>query len=62
MIERPERARQIRDLLADFPAGAFLGPAYWLFVVYAGATAWPLAERVEALPIGQLFERAAEFR
>ena len=39
MIERPERARQIRDLLADIPAGAFLGPAYRLFVVHAGATA-----------------------
>lgn len=33
-----------------------------LFVVHAGATAWPLAERVEALPLGELFERVSEFR
>jgi len=33
-----------------------------LFVVHAGAGAWPLAERIEALPLGELFERAAEWR
>ena len=33
-----------------------------LFVVHAGTTSWPLAERVEALPLGELFERTAEFR
>lgn len=33
-----------------------------LFVVHAGEGAWLLAERVEALPLKELFERVAELR
>lgn len=33
-----------------------------LFVVHAGATSWPLAERVEAPPLGELFVRGGQLR
>jgi hypothetical protein len=33
-----------------------------LFVVHAGTKSWPLADRVEALPLGELFERAPQLR